>query len=49
MRLSHNLSFRQARDAVVIAFVLGLSFSVWQIVVDLDSEREAVDRTVIKF
>ena len=45
-RLRYRLSFRQARDAVVIAFVLGLIFSLVQIAADLDSEREAVDRTV---
>ena len=46
VRFRHRLSFRQARDAVVVAFVLGLIFSLFQIVADLNSEREAVDRTV---
>ena len=46
VRLSHSLSFRQARNAVIIAFVLGLIFSLLQIADDLETEREAVDRTV---
>ncbi|MDP6833471.1 MAG: PAS domain S-box protein, partial [Alphaproteobacteria bacterium] len=46
MRLSRNLSFRQARDAVIIAFVVGLAFSLWQIFADLQDERDAVERTV---
>ena len=45
-KLSSRLSFRQARNAVVIALVLGLIFTLAQITSDLLSEREAVDRTI---
>ena len=46
LKFRHRLSYRQARDAVVIAFVLGLIFALLQIAADLESERDAVDRTV---
>lgn len=46
LKLRNRLSFRQARDAVAIAFVLGLFFSLFQITVDLIGEREDADQTV---
>ena len=45
-RLSSRLSFRQARNAVIIALLLGLTFSLVQIASDLFRERESVERTV---
>jgi len=41
-----NLSFRQARTAVLAAFVLGVCFSVVQILNDLGNEKQ---RTDLKF
>lgn len=45
-KLSSRLSFRQARNTVIIALLLGLTFSLVQITSDLFRERESVERTV---
>ncbi len=38
-----SLSFKQARAAVIVAFVLGVIFSALQIYFDLNSEKQRVD------
>ncbi len=43
--LSRSLSFRQARVAVLVAFSLGVVFSIFQIQADLRSERERTEAT----
>jgi PAS domain S-box-containing protein len=42
-RVINSLSFRQARAAVIIAFLLGVLFSAVQIYSDLNSEKQRVD------
>ncbi len=46
LRWRDRLSVKQARAAVVITLLIGLFFSVVQIVWDLYEERSLIDRTV---
>ena len=41
--LSHSLSFRQARAAVLMAFSLGVVFRIFQISSDLHGDRDRTD------
>ncbi len=44
-RLARSLSFRQVRVAVLVAFSLGVVFSIFQIHADLDNERDRIGST----
>ena len=44
-RLRRSLSFRQARAAVLVAFSLGVVFSIFQIYADLRNERDRIATT----
>ncbi|MCZ6861518.1 MAG: PAS domain S-box protein [Alphaproteobacteria bacterium] len=44
-QVSRSLSFKQARVAVIIALILGMGFSIFQIAADLRNERQRIDIT----
>jgi hypothetical protein len=44
-QVSRSLSFKQARVAVIVALILGMGFSIFQIVADLRNERQRIDIT----
>jgi PAS domain S-box-containing protein len=46
MRFRHRISYRQARNTILIAFLLGIVLSVTQIGYDLFKERQNMDATV---
>lgn len=46
IKLIYRLSFTQARQAVVVAFVLGILLSTFQIVIDFINERNNMDGTI---
>ncbi len=41
-----SLSYKQAMTTVLTVFVIGLAISLYQIVVDLEKEKENTDQTV---
>ena len=42
----HRIAYRQARNAVLVAFILGTSLSIIQIGYELLAERQRIDDTV---
>ncbi|MGK0290011.1 MAG: PAS domain S-box-containing protein, partial [bacterium] len=46
IKLHHRLSFQQAKYGVFIAFILGVSFSLFQIYLDFHKERSSFHETV---
>ncbi len=43
---SKKISFRQAKYTVLVAFLLGISFSSWQLYIDLNDEKKRLDETM---
>lgn len=46
IKLSHRLSFKQARLTVLVGFILGIMLSLLQIAIDYASENAAIDREI---
>ncbi|MBF0102591.1 MAG: hypothetical protein HQK77_16950 [Desulfobacterales bacterium] len=48
IKFNRRLSYRQAKNTVIIALILGLSVSAIQIAIDFINEREKTDRVVLE-